>query len=347
MAEPPDKRSAGGQGSSDQTNAPYGADGSESDPGPSAGQYHEDLRRINADQGTSSASHVAGVLSGQEIRDAQLIAAETYVGECLKAASYDLRLGPEYIRCGDNIDRVVDLDDDDASVGLTIEPFETVVFSTRETVAVPRNVVGRFGLRIGWALRGLVIQVGPQVEPGYRGPLFGAILNVSGDAVQIPLDEPFLTIEFAYVSCPPEDSVYNPEKISSLREFVRRKRIQLAHLAKPNLVQQHHARLEPFVSRQEAERDRETAKQAVRWTKKGVTVALCGLLVMVLALVVAVVTLVLSDDVRSWFQHVLLQQAPEHEDTSGRLQKPRGGRMGQSGKQMNETGSRQSEDDNE
>ena len=153
-----------------------------------------------------------GVLIEQEIRDLQLIEfpeAPTPEEEtaCYKPASYDLRLGAQYVVPGEP-----DVGTDDAKIrdcrkagALTIAPFGSVVVCTYEAVNLPANVVGKFNLRIKQALRGLIVQMGTQVEPNYHGPLFALLQNITSEPIKLKYkdhERRLFTIEFYYTTHP-------------------------------------------------------------------------------------------------------------------------------------------------
>ncbi len=144
-----------------------------------------------------------GVLVEDEIKDLSLIK-PPLGGEldprCYKPTSFDLRLGGEciYIKVGPH-------EVSDCTDGIIIEPFSSVMVSTYERVELPVNVVGKFNLRIKLALEGLIVQMGTQVEPNYKGPLFAMLLNMSDKKIKLSYrnydTRPF-TIEFTYTSKP-------------------------------------------------------------------------------------------------------------------------------------------------
>ena len=142
-----------------------------------------------------------GVLTVAEINKLELVypIGEENGNECLKSASCDLRLGKQVLICGQDELKIIDLNKGDP---VTIKSFETIIFQTEEKIKLKKhkNIIGRFGLMIGYGLEGLILQVGPQVEPGYDGYLFGRILNTSGRRKTLVRDERFLTIEFSYTS---------------------------------------------------------------------------------------------------------------------------------------------------
>ncbi|WP_195289523.1 dCTP deaminase domain-containing protein [Alistipes finegoldii] len=146
-----------------------------------------------------------GVLTRSEIIAENVVTSDTIDEKSIKSASYDLRLGNEYYLPSDNnastsikfgIRKCSDSND-----VLCLKPFSSIVFSTEEILSLPGNIVGRFDMRIAFAMQGLVLQVGPQVEPNYKGRLFGLLLNFSDKEVHIPRYARLLSIEFNYLFC--------------------------------------------------------------------------------------------------------------------------------------------------
>ncbi|MDH5754653.1 MAG: hypothetical protein OEY95_05575 [Candidatus Bathyarchaeota archaeon] len=111
--------------------------------------------------------------------------------KCLKGASYDLRLGQEYIKEG----RFGKLDDE-KNPYLEIPEHDVVVVSTFENINMPNRLTGRFGLRLSFAMKGLVLNNEPQIDPGYEGKLFCILYNLSDQPIIIRYLERFATIEF-------------------------------------------------------------------------------------------------------------------------------------------------------
>jgi deoxycytidine triphosphate deaminase len=152
------------------------------------------------------AKRKVGVLTRNEIISERLIDESTYESNCLQDASYNLRLGDEYyIPKSLETGRYTNVTEDDikkcsqADDFLRIPGFSSVVFSTEEVLNLKNNVVGRFDLRPMYAMKGLVLQVGTQVEPRYHGRLFGLLLNFSCEEVIIRRKDTLLTIEFSYL----------------------------------------------------------------------------------------------------------------------------------------------------
>lgn len=191
-----------------------------------------------------------GVLSDSEI-EAEGIISGNFDPKSLKRASYDLRLGDEYYippaysnKPNTNKTQkppIISKCSDDNNV-LRIKAFSSIVFSTEEILKLPNNIVGRFDMRIVFAMQGLVLQVGPQVEPNYEGRLFGLLLNFSNQDISIPRYTRLLTIEFSYLSQIPQ----NIEKEESSHVFL----VDFLKKSHPVI-----GTLEAFLSRIETEHD--------------------------------------------------------------------------------------------
>jgi deoxycytidine triphosphate deaminase len=230
-----------------------------------------------------------GVLTAEDIRP---IIKWGFDEDYLRAASYDLRAGHEVILCGQNKLQIDHLKRNSGDVGVTVGAFETVIFSTHEILEIPCDVVGRFDLRITWGMKGLFLQVGPQIEPGYIGRLFGALLNVTGAPVTIPFEKALLTVEFHYTCKPVKPSSSERDQLLSLSDYVQKKdHIRLEKLAEPNLVQmvdekykylakvndENTRRLNERFDRLRAETVDDRDRKRLRWQEIGVWVAATAL----------------------------------------------------------------------
>lgn len=177
-----------------------------------------------------------GVLSGSEIQSKKLISVN-FKSESLKSASYDLRLGDEYYipSFSKNEDVAQDtlLHISKCSLNndvLVLKPFASIVFSTEEILTLPDNIVGRFDMRIKFAMQGLVLQVGPQVEPNYSGRLFGLLLNFSNKTISIPRGARLLTIEFSYFRKKCSEPRTKKEPVDSLAGFLKDRQLVVGTL---------------------------------------------------------------------------------------------------------------------
>lgn len=110
--------------------------------------------------------------------------------EMVKGASYDLRLGDEYYYGG----KIQKLSGKNSF--LTIEPYDYAIVSCKEKAWIPRDVIGKFGLKVGLFCQGMILSNGPQIDPGFRGTLFCLLFNTSNRAVHIKRGKHYATIEF-------------------------------------------------------------------------------------------------------------------------------------------------------
>lgn len=159
----------------------------------------------------------AGVLTRKEIEERGLII--NPVEGRMQATSYDLSLGCEY-RGEEDQGKHGTLSPNEQ---LIIPQYGVVLVCSKETVKTDNITAGRFDLKIRHALSGLVLQVGTQVEPNYKGQLFGLILNLSDKPVKIYEGAPIFTIEFHTLTTSVEG---NERTISGLGEFLRAKNIE-------------------------------------------------------------------------------------------------------------------------
>ncbi len=168
--------------------------------------------------GEETSTQFGGVLTGDQIIHHNLVH-DKYSEGYLRAASYDLRLGSEVFYCGRGNNTITRLGGSGDALSVEIKPFETIIFSTLEVIKTPPNIVGRFDLKIGRSLEGLILQVGPQVEPMYEGPLFGLLLNASGRGISLNFNESFLTIEFHFTG-EYYEKMPRAKTIASLTDFI-------------------------------------------------------------------------------------------------------------------------------
>jgi Deoxycytidine deaminase len=187
----------------------------------------------------------SGVLTGEEIKGFGIIVLDDATEEdllCYDKASYNLRLGAKYykpvinnennngeISCTEEypqcpnrkylIDGKIG-DCNDNNRVLVIKPYTSVVISTLEKLNLPNNVVGRFDLKIRWALQGLILQVGTQVAPGYTGRLFGLLHNLSNKDICIPMKIGILDIELSYTNRPVTPQIYD-ESYNTIEGFLK------------------------------------------------------------------------------------------------------------------------------
>lgn len=108
----------------------------------------------------------------------------------LQGASYDMRLGKQFVRHG-----AVGTLTNDAPT-LVIPPGEFLLLTTMEFLRLPVNLVGHNGIMSNWAKRGLVSLFSPQIDPGFHGVLVVPVFNAGDVAIPIQLGEKIFTVEF-------------------------------------------------------------------------------------------------------------------------------------------------------
>ncbi|MFC4669435.1 hypothetical protein ACFO5X_12805 [Seohaeicola nanhaiensis] len=174
------------------------------------------------------AAQPTGVLLRKEIIDREIIL-EDPCGTCFKPASYDLRIGDDYIDPTDG--------EQSASLkplqgkSITIPPFGAMIVSTHEVVKIPGDVIGKFNLRIKMALQGLFVQMGTQVEPHYHGKLFAVLYNITSEPIELFTEggqdkvgkgrDRLFTIEFFNVGREAENDDPGQKEVVDIRDFVK------------------------------------------------------------------------------------------------------------------------------
>ncbi len=129
--------------------------------------------------------------------------------KCLQPASYDLRIGSLiYSPSSAAVEKPIDLSKNGGAY--RIAPYGSAILTTFETLHMPNDMVGRFGLKSGFARRGLFASVGPQVDPGFEGNLFISVLNLTPTSHVVSYKETFLSIEFQKLDAKPEKIYEGP-----------------------------------------------------------------------------------------------------------------------------------------
>ena len=115
---------------------------------------------------------------------------ERAIAENIKGASYDLSLGDEYFY-GGRIHRLTD-----GEPILLIEPYDYAIVTSHEASKLPRDVSARFDLSVNLFCQGIILSNGPQVDPGFQGPLFCLLFNTSNSPVLLKRRQHYATLEF-------------------------------------------------------------------------------------------------------------------------------------------------------
>jgi dCTP deaminase len=101
------------------------------------------------------------------------------IGECVKPASYELRVGSYYDW---QLKERVSLKRGEA---IALAPNGFLLVGSMETVNIPTDIIGMMYLRSTYARRGFVSWFQGIVDPGYKGGLTFALHNLTRDLVAI------------------------------------------------------------------------------------------------------------------------------------------------------------------
>ncbi len=112
----------------------------------------------------------------------------------LKGASYDLRLGREFLTSGEH----GLLSESDPSCKL--EPGQFILLTSHEELNLPKNIVGHAGLMSKWAQAGLISLFSPQIDPGFAGLIVVPLFNGGDAPISLRAGDPMFTIEFLHTS---------------------------------------------------------------------------------------------------------------------------------------------------
>jgi len=108
----------------------------------------------------------------------------------LNPASYDLTLGP---RC------LVDGEEQLLNAWnpvLRIPPGSIAFVTPREVLLIPHWLVATFNLKSEYIFKGLLMGIGPQIDPGFMGVLTCPLHNISCEPVTLKFCEPFAKLDF-------------------------------------------------------------------------------------------------------------------------------------------------------
>jgi len=112
--------------------------------------------------------------------------------EHLKPAGYRLSLGEDYSIGGKRNKLYAEPRKDE----LIIPPFEVAIISTKETVNLPRFIIARWNLRVSLVYAGLLWTGALQVDPGWLGPLYCPIYNLSNEEIKLRLGDQIVLMDF-------------------------------------------------------------------------------------------------------------------------------------------------------
>ena len=119
----------------------------------------------------------------------------------LQPASYDLRVGKDAATVPKEEGGSFTMDLEKEGI-IVIPPYAPAIIYTMETLSLPLNLAGRFGLKSGLSRRGVYASVGPQVDPGFEGPLSVTLYNFTPTSVALNYGDSFLSLELHRLSHP-------------------------------------------------------------------------------------------------------------------------------------------------
>ncbi len=140
-------------------------------------------------------------------------------GDCLKVASYDIRVGSLVFIAYPEEEGGVTANDLLAIEGknmVSIPPGQACVVRSLEKIQMPLYMKGHLSLRSYWATQLLSYTGGP-IDPGYKGFLFFPVTNISDSPISLRYGEPLVTAEFVRLATP-ASSPFSKDEILTLRK---------------------------------------------------------------------------------------------------------------------------------
>src|ERR1035438_8905430 len=113
---------------------------------------------------------------------------EPFDDKYLRPAAYDLRVGNCYY--------VDDIRKDLSEESIEIPPNGLVYVRTKEKFNIPYYLVARYSLRVHQVYRGLLIDNGLHIDPGYCGYIWIPIHNFTTQPRILPQGQEFISVEF-------------------------------------------------------------------------------------------------------------------------------------------------------
>ena len=143
------------------------------------------------------------VLSGDEIRKRltgdppDIFIPDSWVEDGFKEASYALRVADDELMIDG---KFYESDEPFRETYIQIKPGSIAVLSTKEELMMPDNLVGKIGIRLEYALKGLTGLMGIQVDPCYGRQrdgerLYIRVANLGNEPIKILPGDPVFTFE--------------------------------------------------------------------------------------------------------------------------------------------------------
>jgi len=143
------------------------------------------------------------ILTGHQIKqavEAGALSITPFDEKQIQPASYDFRIGDQGATV--SAKRLINIKKEGV---LVLEPGDFGLLVTLEEIKLGNKHVGRFGLRSGYARKGIHATTGPQIDPGYHGRMIIGVTNMTPQRVSFPYKDDFLTIELHQLEEPAEE----------------------------------------------------------------------------------------------------------------------------------------------
>ncbi|NQU96843.1 MAG: hypothetical protein HQ548_04275 [Chloroflexi bacterium] len=121
-----------------------------------------------------------------------------FASASVQPASYDIRVGSTVMVAypeGEGGIRALSLDSAEGQDSTEIPPGHAAIVRSLEQLSLPTNMKGRLSLR-GYYSTKLLAYPGGSIDPGYRGYLFLAVVNLGDGAIRLRYGDPIVTAEF-------------------------------------------------------------------------------------------------------------------------------------------------------
>jgi len=149
-----------------------------------------------------------GILADWQIKkmvESGKLSIDPFNHEQIQPASYDLRLGTKILASpisSEILGKIVILTKEKPSYSILSGQMVGVI--SHETLKLPLELCGRFGIRSSFARLGITAFGGLQLDPGFKGRLIMNLLNVGPEPVPLHLDDVLFSIEFEKLDEPAE-----------------------------------------------------------------------------------------------------------------------------------------------
>ena len=127
---------------------------------------------------------------------------ENFSEASLQPASYDIRLGDRALLSRG--EQEIDFSKEGVKQ-LKIGPGDFALVLSKEKFKMPLNMVGHIGGKSQLGRRGLTLQAGLQIDPGFDGYLVMGLYNASPKNLYLEHEQPFATVDFYKLSTPVEE----------------------------------------------------------------------------------------------------------------------------------------------